>query len=353
MFTSEFDYDLPVHLIAQHGKENRTSSRLMCVNKRNHNISDRHFYELPDILAESFSEKVSLVVNNTKVMKARLFCEKPTGGRIELLLLKHLGENRFSSLVRGKVSLDMKLTLATASARVTGRSEDGSGSIYLEFDRNPFLVMEDEGHTPLPPYMNREDSHVDAAAYQTVFANHLGSVASSTASIHFDDELLGTLRARGVNIHEITLHIGLGTFKPISTDTIHGYNIHSEYYQIDSITAEAINLDRESGRKIVCVGSTSVRALESNMLLHTHIGTSDSANPSKITPYAGETNLYIKPGFEFQIADGIITNFHMPRTTLLVMMSSYYNLKNLLDAYEYAKSLEYQFYSYGDAMFMY
>ncbi len=391
MLTSNFEYHLPNHLIAKYGKTDRATSRLMCIERKVDAISHDYFQNLPEILTKIFPEKCSLVVNNTKVMKARLYANKSSGKRIELLLLKHAGGNKFTSMIRGRVPLGTTLTLETATVQLLERFEDGT--VLLEFSSDPFAVMIAEGHTPLPPYIDRDDTPEDTHAYQTIFANHLGSVASSTASIHFSQHVLAELEQRGIRVHEITLHIGLGTFKPINTDAIDDYSIHSEYYEITPETAHAINMDKAEGRKVVCVGSTSVRALESNALLggtnphtstsphtsissphtstssphtstsspHTSISSPHTSTSSPhtstssplLTPYAGETSLYITPGFRFRVADAIITNFHMPRTTLLVMMSAFYGREQLLEAYGEAIREQYKFYSYGDAMIMY
>ncbi len=351
MLTSNFEYHLPNHLIAKYGKADRATSRLMCIERKVDAISHDYFKNLPNILTKIFPEKCSLVVNNTKVMQARLYANKPTGKRIELLLLKHAGGNRFVSMIRGRVPLGTTLTLQTSTVQLIERFEDGT--VLLEFSSDPFAVMAAEGHTPLPPYIDRDDTPEDTHAYQTIFANHLGSVASSTASIHFSQHVLEELKQRGIRVHEITLHIGLGTFKPINTDAIDDYSIHSEYYEITPETAHAINMDKIEGRKIVCVGSTSVRALESNALLASTSPDASTSNLPLLAPYTGETSLYITPGFRFRVADAIITNFHMPRTTLLVMMSAFYGREQLLEAYGEAIKEQYQFYSYGDAMIMY
>lgn len=348
MLTSNFNYHLPKNLIATHGKQDRSTSKLMCINKTTNKIQHKQFKNLPELLTQIFPEKCSLVVNNTMVMKARLYAHKPSGKRIEILLLRHQGGNSFSAMIRGRVPINTTLNLKTATVKVVERNEDAT--VILEFDANPFQIMTDEGHTPLPPYIQRNDTEEDATAYQTIFAQKLklGSVASSTASIHFNQQLLEQLDNAGITLHEITLHIGLGTFKPITTDTIDEYKIHSEYYEISNETAQAINKDKAEGKKIVCVGSTSVRALESNAAMNLN-----NNNAHSITPYAGETNLYITPGFNFQVADAIVTNFHMPKTTLLVMMSAFYNREKLLEAYQEGVEKGYQFYSYGDAMIMY
>jgi len=347
-----YDYQLPEELIAQYPCERRDGSRLLVLNRDKGSLEDRHFADLPEYLKAGDV----LVMNDSRVMHARLLGTKvSTGAKIELFLLKeestpHKGAAVWEALARparrlkkgDEVDFGPKLR-----ARVVEKREDGSLAVEFAFDalaRGFFEVVEQVGTVPLPPYIHRAADAVDAERYQTVYAREFGSAAAPTAGLHFTTELLEGLRLKGVETHFVTLHVGLGTFRPVQAAQIEQHEMHEEFYQVSADTAAAINAARAQGRRIICVGTTSVRTLESAAV----VGPDGQA---RMQAGWGSTRLYIYPGGRgFAVTDGLITNFHLPKSTLLMLVSAFYDREKVLAAYAHAVKQRYRFFSYGDAM---
>jgi S-adenosylmethionine:tRNA ribosyltransferase-isomerase len=338
--TAEFDYELLPDLIAQTPVEPRDASRLMVVNRRTGEIIHRHFYDLPEFL----SSGDLLVYNESRVIPARLFARKPTGGKVELLLLRQRSGGMWEVLVKGKrVRLGARLALLDSpDGEPTGVEaevvEEGErGMRVLAFDHPVLPLAKQVGVTPLPPYI-----HVpltDVERYQTIYAHTPGSAAAPTAGLHFTRELLQRLEAMGVQSAFVTLHIGLDTFRPVSEEYIEDHRMHTEYCSLRSEVAEQVNRAKRGGHRVIAVGTTSVRVLESAAL-----------QAQTVKPFEGATDLFIYPGREFHVVDTLITNFHLPRSTLLMLVSAFAG-KELLDrAYADAIRERYRFYSFGDAM---
>jgi S-adenosylmethionine:tRNA ribosyltransferase-isomerase len=331
----DFDYELPPELIAQHPSEKRSASRLLCVGTDS--IADRRFSDLPQLL----SPGDLLVFNDTKVIKARLFGKKETGGHIEVLIERLLpGGEALAQLHAGRpakpgstLHLEGGLDL-----RVLGRV----GEFYhLRFPEGcPILEqLERHGSVPLPPYISHAPEAEDESRYQTVYARSPGAVAAPTAGLHFDEPLLAALARRGVEFAYVTLHVGAGTFQPVRVKNLAEHHMHPEHYEIPAPTAAAIETTRMRGGKIVAVGTTSVRCLEASAAAH-----------GAAVAEASETDLFIMPGFDFRAVDRLITNFHLPRSTLLVLVSAFAGTETIRRAYRHAIEARYRFYSYGDAM---
>jgi len=344
--TAEFDYQLPPELIAQTPIEPRDSSRLMVLDRRAGSISHHHFYDLPEFLRSGDL----LVHNESRVIPARLFGRKPTGGKVEILLLRRRAGDTWETLVGGKrIRVGLRLHLLDGPAgRPTGAEakviEAGErGMRTLAFDRPVLPLAEQVGVTPLPPYIHTPLA--DAGRYQTVYARAPGSAAAPTAGLHFTPELLQRLREMSVRSAFVTLHIGLDTFRPVSEKRIEEHHMHTEYCSLAPEVARQINQAKLEGRRVVAVGTTSVRVLET-------AAQSSSFTPQSpvVQPFEGATDLFIYPGYEYRAVDVLITNFHLPRSTLLMLVAAFAG-KELLDrAYAEAIRERYRFYSFGDAM---
>ncbi len=340
MRIAEFDYELLPELIAQTPVEPRDGSRLMVVDRRSGEIAHRHFYDLPEFLRPGDL----LMHNESRVIPARLFARKASGGKAELLLLRQGADDTWEALAKGKrIRAGMRLTLLDGpDGRPTGAEaqviEVGErGMRVLAFDRPVLPLAERVGVTPLPPYIHTPLA--DAERYQTVYAHTPGSAAAPTAGLHFTPELLQQLREMGVQSAFATLHIGLDTFRPVNEEYIKDHHMHSEHCSLKAETAERVNQAKRDGHRVVAVGTTSVRVLESAAL-----------KPQTVQPFEGATDLFIYPGYEFRAVDVLITNFHLPRSTLLMLVSAFAG-KELLDrAYAEAIRARYRFYSFGDAM---
>jgi S-adenosylmethionine:tRNA ribosyltransferase-isomerase len=338
--TSDFDYELPSELIAQHPAERRDASRLMIVDRQTGAISHRLFADLTEWLVAGDV----LVRNNSRVIAARLIGRRvATGGHWEGLYLRTESEGAWEILAktRGKpvagetIALDTGLTL-----RLLSRTDEGTWIVRPDAPGDTFTVLDRYGHIPLPPYIRKGiDAPADRERYQTEFATLPGSVAAPTAGLHFTGELLTSLQERGVGIADLTLHVGLGTFRPIETDTIDQHKLHREYAQLSAETADRLNHARRAGQRIVAVGTTSTRTLE----------TAVDGNGT-FAAFCGETGLYIKPGHRFRAVDALITNFHLPRSSLLVLVAAFAGYDLMRQAYRVAVAERYRFYSYGDAM---
>lgn len=337
MFVKDFDYHLPEEKIAQTPIEPRDNSRLLVLDKDTGTIEHRHFYDVIDYL----TEKDVLVFNNTKVIPARLFGKKDTGAKIEVFLLKKLNNTDWEVLVKPgkKARVGTKIDFSQDVSCEIIKTTDFGGRIARFFFTG---VFEEKlsllGEMPLPPYIH--EKLTDGERYQTVYAKEDGSVAAPTAGLHFTQELFQKLQANKVKTAFVTLHVGLGTFRPVSVDNIKEHVMHSEYYTIDSKTAEIIKQTKENGGRVIAVGTTAVRVLES-------VGKS-----GKMTAQSGDTSIFIYPGFEFKIVDALITNFHLPQSTLLMLISALANRELILNTYQIAIKENYRFFSFGDAMFI-
>lgn len=335
MLVSEFDYELPAELIAQHPRP-RGDSRLLLL-PRTGEPDHRRIGDLPALLTPGDL----LVVNDTRVLPARLFGRRrPGGGRVELLLAERHSDTEWSALVRpgrrARPGTRIELT-PELEAEVTSRGTDGRHRIRFSTPIEPHL--DEIGHVPLPPYIRRPDEPSDRDRYQTVYARHPGAIAAPTAGLHLTRALLDDVRAAGVQVASLTLHVGLGTFKPVTAELVHEHRMDSERYSIPAATANAIQDTRDREGRIVAVGTTTVRALESA-----------ATEDGRVDPRDGSTGLFIVPGYRFRIVDLLLTNFHLPRSTLLMLVCAFAGHEHVLAAYEEAIRRRYLFYSYGDAM---
>jgi S-adenosylmethionine:tRNA ribosyltransferase-isomerase len=334
-----FDFNLPDELIAQVPLKNRTDSRLMVLDKKTGAIEHTIFKNIKDYLRKGDC----LVLNDTRVLPARLFgVKKDTGAKIEILLLKQLDHDRWETLVkpakRVKVGTKLDFGDGLLKAVCTDESEHGGRVLQFDYEGIFYEVLDKLGEMPLPPYIKEQLD--DRERYQTVFAREPGSAAAPTAGLHFTDSLLEEIKGLGVHVAFITLHVGLGTFRPVSVENVLEHDMHSEFYMVTDSTANLLNEVRSSGGRIITVGTTSTRTLE----------TIASANRGKFIEGSGWTNIFIYPGYEFKAIDGMITNFHLPKSTLIMLVSALAGRENVLRAYNTAVSERYRFFSFGDAM---
>lgn len=361
MLVSDFDFVLPEELIAQEPLENRAASRMLVLNRRTGKFADEKFQQFPQHLRPGDV----LVLNNSRVFPARLFGHRSGSraqrlsernpasrdfltGQVEVLLTRQLGNNEWEALVRpgrklgvGEVVSFGDVSNATIlEAEIVARGEYGERRLRFRQVPDFFTRLERIGHVPLPPYIDREDRAADRERYQTVFARILGSAAAPTAGLHFTPPILDEIRSRAVEIVEVTLHVGLGTFQPLRDETVEANKLHLESYEISSFTAEAINRARAESRRVIAVGTTVVRTLE-----HAVRQTSGT-----IQSGSGATSIFIYPGFEFQVVNAMLTNFHLPRSSLLMLVSAFGGRANVLSAYEHAVKNRYRFFSYGDCI---
>ena len=336
MRRSDFHYDLPGELIAQHPLPERTASRLLVLDGRSGALADRRFADIEALLAPGDL----LVLNDTRVIPARLHGRKATGGRVEVLVERITGEHEALAHVRASKAprQGMRLFLeGDIVAEVAGREDD---LFRLRFAGKETLValLERHGHMPLPPYIAREDETADRERYQTVFAARPGAVAAPTAGLHFDEDLLARLAGKGVEEARVTLHVGAGTFQPVRAERIEDHRMHAEYLEVPAEVCERIEATRARGGRVVAVGTTVVRSLET------------AAAGGSLKPHRGETRLFITPGFEFRVVDALVTNFHLPESTLLMLVCAFGGYENVMRAYRHAVEEGYRFFSYGDAM---
>lgn len=340
MKTSDFYYNLPKELIAQIPLEPRDTSKLLVLGRESGNIEHKHFYDIIDYLNPSDL----LVCNDSRVLPARIFGIKDeTGARVEFLLLKQISGNRWETLCKpGKKAREgAKFSFGNGimSATVEKVNDDGNRIVSFECDDNFFAVLDKIGQMPLPPYITEKLK--DRERYQTVYSHELGSAAAPTAGLHFTDELLEKIKAKGVNVAYVTLHVGLGTFRPVKVDDVTNHKMHSEHYEIPEVTARLINETKKNGKRVIAVGTTSCRTLES---VASFFG--------EIKPCNGFTDIFIYPGYEFKVLDGLITNFHLPESTLIMLVSAFAGYDNIMNAYNTAVEEKYRFFSFGDAMFI-
>ncbi len=340
MKTSDFYYDLPKELIAQTPLEDRASSRLLVLDKKTGAVQHRIFKNIKDYLKAGDC----LVINDTKVIPARLLGErKNTGAKVEILLLRRMSDNRWETLVRpGRKARPGDRVVfggGLLEAEITDVLQDGNRLVRFYYDGIFEEILDELGQTPLPPYIT--ETLKDKNRYQTVYAKHEGSAAAPTAGLHFTNELLSEIENMGVAIAKLTLHVGLGTFRPVKVDNIEEHKMHSEYYCIDEAAADKINLVRENGGRVIAVGTTSCRTLESA-----------ADDNGRITAKSGMTDIFIYPGYKFRLVDNLITNFHLPESTLIMLVSALAGKENIMKAYEEAIKEKYRFFSFGDAMFI-
>lgn len=337
---SDFDFELPPELIAQHPASERSASRLL--DGTAPDPADRIFRDLPGLLQAGDL----LVFNDTKVIKARLFGEKATGGKLELLIERVLPGHQVVAhmKVSKKPPVGSKLYMLGGArnggfdAVLLGRWPDANGQLFhLQLSDEPHALMEQHGHVPLPPYIEHADTEEDAQRYQSVFARAPGAVAAPTAALHFDDTVLSALQARGVQTASVTLHVGAGTFQPVKTENIAEHTMHSEWYEVPQATQQAIAACKARGGQVLAVGTTTVRTLES------------WAQSGQVS---GDTSIFITPGFEFRVVDRLITNFHLPKSTLMMLVSAFAGYEHIMGLYRHAIAQRYRFFSYGDAMLL-
>ena len=340
MKTSDFYYDLPPELIAQTPLEKRDESRLLCLDKATGEWSHHHFYELPDFLRAGDC----LILNNSRVLPARLLGHRlPSGGACEVLLLQDKGDKVWECLVRPGKHLREGARVSFGDGELTAEVAEvlPDGNRLVRFDYNGIFleVLERLGKMPLPPYIKEELQ--DQERYQTVYSKVNGSAAAPTAGLHFTPELLERIAAKGVGVGYVTLHVGLGTFRPVKEDEIEQHDMHSEYCTIPQETADLINRTKANGGRVICVGTTSCRTIESW-----------AGEDGTMTATGGWTNIYIYPGYRFKVMDALVTNFHLPESTLIMLVSALAGREHVLAAYEEAVRERYRFFSFGDAMFI-
>lgn len=340
MKTSDFYYDLPKELIAQTPLEPRDSSRLLVLDREKQTLEHKHFYDIIDYL----NEGDLLVANDSRVLPARIYGIKDeTGAKVEFLLLKQVANNRWETLCKPgkKARVGTKFSFGNGILRATvvDVKDDGNRIVDFDCEENFFTTLDKIGQMPLPPYITAELK--DKERYQTVYSHELGSAAAPTAGLHFTTELMDRIKAKGIKIAYVTLHVGLGTFRPVKVDDVTKHKMHSEHYEVPEETAKLINETKKNGGRVIAVGTTSCRTLESVAAMY-----------GEIKPCEGFTDIFIYPGFEFKVLDGLITNFHLPESTLIMLVSAFAGYDFIMNAYKEAVKEKYRFFSFGDAMFI-
>lgn len=342
MYLSDFDFSLPEELIAQVPTQRRDASRLMCVERSTDTVSSRQFVDIIDF----FDAGDVLVVNDTQVIPARLYGQKNSGAKIEVLLVRRCSESTQAEdwlcMTRSSKPLGIGTRIEfdpLLSAEVLEAKDDALRRIRF-FCQDDFLdVVEKIGHLPLPPYIKRADTMEDRSRYQTVFARQKGAIAAPTAGLHFTEDILQQIGSRGVEICSLTLHVGPGTFTPVRSDDVREHKMHSEYYSIPQWTAAAVNQARKQGKRVFALGTTVTRALETA-----------ARDDGTLCENSGDSDIFIVPGYRFKVVDALITNFHLPKSTLLMLVSAFAGRERMLDAYKQAVAERYRFFSYGDCM---
>ena len=340
MKTSDFFYDLPEELIAQTPVEPRDSSRMMVYNRKTKEVLHKHFYDVIDFL----NEGDALIVNDSRVLPARIYGTKiPTGANVEFLLLKQVKDKVWETLVKPGKKARTGDSFTFGDGIMTGKVidvlEDGNRIVEFKCDSNFYETLDKIGQMPLPPYIHEKLK--DKERYQTVYSHELGSAAAPTAGLHFTDELLEKIKAKGIKIGYVTLHVGLGTFRPVKVDDVTTHKMHSEHYEVPEETAKLIEETKKNGKRVIAVGTTSCRTLESVAKEH-----------GKVVPCEGWTDIFIYPGFEFKVLDGLITNFHLPESTLIMLVSAFAGYDEVMSIYKEAVKEKYRFFSFGDSMFI-
>jgi S-adenosylmethionine:tRNA ribosyltransferase-isomerase len=338
MKTQDFDFDLPAELIAQHPAQHRTGSRLLYLNSALDQLLDQQFADLKNHLKSGDV----MIFNDTRVVKARLFGHRESGGKVEVMVERVLDDHHVLAVIRASHAPKPGGKLWLAGCIPVMVVDRGETFYTLEFMHETPIhaLLENYGHLPLPPYIDRQASSVDESRYQTVYAKNAGAVAAPTAGLHFDQTLLDQLRANGVIIAYVTLHVGAGTFQPVRVENIADHAMHSEWFNIPMETVHAIEQAQTSGGRVIAVGTTSLRALEASAAQH----------QGRLVSGFGETDIFITPGYHFQIVECLLTNFHLPRSTLLMLVSAFGGLEAIRAAYRHAIAERYRFFSYGDAM---
>ncbi len=336
-----FDFNLPDENIAQKPLENRQESKLMVVDRSTEQIFHKKFYDIVEYL----NDGDVLVLNNTRVISARINgVNIETNGKMEFLLINNIENNIWEVMCkpgkRALVGRTFSFGNGKMKAKILEVKDDGNRIVEFDFEGDIYKVLDEIGKMPLPPYI--KESLSDAERYQTVYSDKIGSIAAPTAGLHFTDNLIEKIKLKGVHVKYLTLHVGLGTFMPVKVDNIDDHKMHSEYYEINQEVADAINNAKKTGKRIISVGTTTTRVLE----------TVASNNNGNLVESSGYTDIFIKPGYEFKIIDSLITNFHLPKSTLLVLISTFYERNKILSAYEEAISNGYRFFSFGDSMFI-
>ncbi len=338
MKKSDFNYLLPEALIAQKPLAERDASRLLCMDRNSGQITDRHFTDFIDLI----DQRDLLVFNDTKVIPARLFGKKPSGGKVEILIERILDDHRAIAHVRASKSSKPGTLIELECGyycEVLGRADD---LFQLEFkgDNSLLYILEQIGHMPLPPYITREDDQSDLTRYQTVFAREAGAVAAPTAGLHFNQSMMDKLKAKNVQTAFVTLHVGSGTFQPVSVEDLSDHLMHKEYFAVLPETVTAARQARARGGRVIAIGTTAVRALES------------ASKSGQLEAGFGDTDLFVTPGYQFKSVDAMLTNFHLPESTLLMLVSAFAGYESIMNAYSHAVDESYRFFSYGDAMFL-
>jgi len=338
MKVSDFNYDLPEELIAKYPLPDRSDSRLLTLDGASGAIQHRQFCDIDSLV----SPGDLLIFNDTKVVPARLFGKKQTGGHVEILFERKLDEHRFLAHVRSSKSPKPGSKIVLESGRTVTMVERKGSLFVLEVDARDdvFSVLDGEGHIPLPPYIDRNDEAMDNSRYQTVYARKPGAAAAPTAGLHFDQATLARLEEMGVAFGYVTLHVGAGTFQPVKVESVTDHHMHSEWIDVSAELVDRVHETKRAGGRVIAVGTTSMRSLES------------AALTGGLEPYRGDTDIFIFPGFEFKVVDALITNFHLPKSTLLMLVSAFSGKDNIERAYQEAIDRRYRFFSYGDAMFL-
>lgn len=333
MKRQDFGFELPPSLIAQYPLDKRVDSRLLGYHGKTGDVQHSQFKYIGDFL----NSGDLLVLNNSKVIPARLFGQKDSGGKVELLVERVVDQGTFWAHIKASKSPKPGTIIHLSESWSIKVIEKKNDVFLCHVKGNIDQLLDEIGHIPLPPYIHRADESMDFNRYQTVYAKHKGSVAAPTAGLHFDETLLSTLRAKGIQIAYVTLHVGAGTFQPVRCGNIQDHRMHSEHFTVDAALCEMVNQTRESERRVIAVGTTALRSLES------------AAKHGRLEPCCRDTDIFIYPGYEFQICDGLITNFHLPESTLLMLVSAFIGYEKTMELYKIAIAEAYRFFSYGDA----
>ncbi|WP_119969684.1 tRNA preQ1(34) S-adenosylmethionine ribosyltransferase-isomerase QueA [Shewanella japonica] len=341
MRVADFSFDLPDELIARYPMAERNASRLLTLDGNSGALEDQQF---TDVLSK-VNRGDLMVFNNTRVIPARLFGQKASGGKLEILVERMLDDKRILAHVRCSKSpkVDSIVIIDGGYEMTMLKRHDALFELELDADKTILEVLEEVGHMPLPPYIDRPDEDADKERYQTVYNQTPGAVAAPTAGLHFDDAMLAALKDKGVNIAFVTLHVGAGTFQPVRVDTIDEHVMHSEWAEVSKEVVDLIAETKAAGNRVIAVGTTSVRSLES---------AAKASGEAPLAAFKGDTDIFIFPGYEFKVIDAMVTNFHLPESTLIMLISAFSGFDNVMNAYQHAIEQKYRFFSYGDAMFL-
>jgi len=335
MKSSDFDYELPESLIARYPLDHRDDSRLLVLDRQTGKTTDKGFKDIVDYIEEGDL----LVFNDSRVMAARIFGHKTSGGRVELLIEKVLSPTEIKAHMKSSKSPKIGASIVIAGHHFEILAQNGTVYDFKLLSGNIWDIMAEDGHIPLPPYMKRDDELSDRERYQTVYSKMLGSVAAPTAGLHFTEALMGEVqKITGVDVEFVTLHVGSGTFQPVRVEDVATHQMHSEYIEVSESLCDKIKETKAKGGRVIAVGTTTVRSLET------------AAISGELKPFTGESDIFLYPGKNFNVIDAMITNFHLPRSTLIMLVSAFSSKKNILQAYEHAVANQYRFFSYGDAM---